>query len=148
MTYMTNIWMQGEKLTRTDNTTINGKLAATGQFDGVINKNQVTVHLATVQWARDKIFRFQVATPPGSDAATLDAVKRLTQSLRPITAQEMQTLRPYHLRLVKAGAGDSVATLAAKSALLEYKEQTFRALNGLTDNENVMVGQLYKVIGE
>ena len=148
MTFMTNIWMQGEKLTSTDNTTINGKLAATGQFDGVINKRQVTVHLTAVQWTKDKIFRFQVATPPNADAATLDAVKRLTQSLRPITSQEMQTLRPYHVRLVKAVAGDSVATLAAKSALGEYQEQTFRALNGLAEGETVKPGQTYKLISE
>lgn len=148
MTYMTNIWMQGEKLTDTDNTTINGKLAAVGQFDGVINKRNATVHLTVIQWSKDKIFRFQAATPPDADAATLEDVKSLTNSLRPITEKEMQAIRPYHVRLVKAGAGDSVASLAAKSALDEYQEQTFRALNGLSGNEDVLAGQTYKIIAE
>ncbi|MDB5492444.1 MAG: peptidase family protein [Micavibrio sp.] len=148
MTFMTNIWMQGEKLTNTDNTAIHGKPAAVGQFEGTINQRPVTVHLATVQWAKDKIFRFQVATPPNADAAILDAVKRLILSLRPITPEEMQAISPYHVRLVQAGAEDSVATLAARSSPAEYKEQIFRALNGLAENENVTTGQLYKFVGE
>jgi predicted Zn-dependent protease len=148
MTYMTNIWMQGEKLMNTNNIAINGKPAAVGQFEGVINKRNATVHLTVVQWSRDKVYRFQTATPPNADAATLDAVKRLTTSLRPISEKEMQAIRPYHVRLVTAKAGDSVASLSARSVLDKYQEQTFRALNGLSETEDAVAGQSYKIIRE
>lgn len=148
MTFMTQLWMKGEKLSRTDNITVNGKLAATGQFDGTINKRLATIHLTTVAWTKTQMFRFQVATTPEADAATLGAVDKFTRSLRPITAQEMQDIRPYHIRLIMAKEGDNVASLASRSSLAQHQEQIFRAVNGLGANDNVTVGQVYKVVTE
>lgn len=148
MTYLTQLWMKGEKLTQTNNITINGKLAAVGQFDGTINKRVAIIYLTAIAWNKTQVFRFQVATPPGADSATIAAVEKFTRSLRPITAQEMQSIRPYHIRLISAKDGDNVASMASKSSLTQNSEQIFRAVNGLGANDNVTPGQVYKVVAE
>lgn len=148
MTYLTHLWMKGEPLTGTDNIAIHGKPAAIAQFSGLINKQPVTVHLVVIQWTPTLVFRFQIATPPDADPATRESLKRFTGSLRSITPEEMQSIRPYHLSLVTAKAGDTVTSLANQSALKAFAEQRFRALNGMTPSENVTVGQMYKLVVE
>lgn len=148
MTYLTNIWMRGEKITGADNYTINGKLATSGDFQGVINKESVLVRLVAVQWSPNMFFRFQVAMPRNTGPDVQASLKQMTNSLRTITAQEQRELRPYHLKLVTAGAADSVSSLAMRSAMKTLQEERFRALNGMTASEKITPGRLYKIVAE
>jgi predicted Zn-dependent protease len=148
MTYMTHLWMKGEKLTGAENITISSRAAATGEFPGVLNGRAMIIHLVAVQWTSTTVFRFQMARPADSGAEVQNDLKRLAESLRPVTEKERQSMRPWRIRLVSAKAGDTVVSLTQSSPLQNLREQRFRAINGLDAGENVSVGQIYKVIEE
>ena len=77
-----------------------------------------------------------------------EELKRMTGSLRPLTAQERQSIRPWRLRAVAAGAGDTVATLARALPFADRREQHFRVLNGMDADETLEPGRLYKIVSD
>lgn len=146
--YLTQAWMRNEPLSNVETIDLNGKPAATGEFTAAINKRPVTVRLVAVQWSPTTIFRFQMAVPQGASPAVIDGLKRTTYSLRPMTAQEAASVRPYRLKTITAKAGDTVTSLSQNQPYPTLREQRFRALNGLNAAENVEPGKMYKVIVE
>lgn len=149
LTYLTSTWMQGKPVTGAERIDINGKPAATASIPGTVQGQAVTIRLVAVQWAPDKFFRFQMAIPGNAGAALVDELKRATYSLRPMTAQEKQSIRPRKLKIVTAGAGDTAASLAARMAVdTGDRAQHFRVLNGLENGQDIQPGQLYKIVVE
>ncbi len=146
--YLTQVWMQGEPLQNAERITINGMQAASAAFTGNVNGRPMTVRLVAIQWAPDRFFRFQMAIPQGAGQALVEDLKRTTYSFRRMTASEKQSIRPYRLDIVTAGAGDTVASLARRMAFDDLKEERFRVLNNLSAGEQVRAGQLYKVVVE
>lgn len=147
-TYLTQSWMRGEPLSNVETIDLNGKPAATGEFVAAINKRPVTVRLVAVQWSQNTIFRFQMAIPQGVSPAVTEGLKRTTYSLRQMTSQEAQSIRPHRLKVVTARAGDTVSSLSQSQPFSTLHEQRFRALNGLGAAENVAAGMMYKVVVE
>lgn len=144
--YLTQSWMKGEAVSNLETIDINGKRAATGEFKGLINKQPVTVRLTAVEWAPGTFFRFQMAIPQGVSGTVMDGLKRVTYSLRPMTASEIQSIKPYRLQIVTAKPGDSVTSIARNQPYPTLQEERFRALNGMNAAENVTPGVLYKNI--
>lgn len=147
LTFMNQVWLQG-KAAKVDSIDINGKPAATASIPGTVQGQPVTIRLIAIQWAPNTIFRFQIAIPNNAPSSLVEDLKRTTYSLRTMTAQEKQSIRPLKIRIITAGAGDTVASLSARMAVDQNREEHFRILNGLKPAENVTSGQLYKVITE
>lgn len=146
--YLAQEWMKGQPVSKIETIDINGKTAATAEFAATINKAPVTVRLVAVQWSNGTIFRFQMAVPKGANASVVEGLKNTTYSLRNMTSAEKQSIRPYRLKIVTAGAGDSVTSMSRNQPYKTLNEQRFRALNGLNPADNVEVGKQYKVIVE
>lgn len=50
--------------------------------------------------------------------------------------------------MVTVGSGDTAASLTAKMAVPTYKEETFRALNGLKPSDTLKAGSRVKIVVE
>ncbi len=144
--YITRVWMTDKALPDAERITINGNPAATASFGGAINGAPVTIRLVAVEWAPDKIFRFQMAIPQGASKGLIEELRRATYSLRSLTADEKRTIKPYRVRIVTAKAGDSVASLARHMPFATMQEERFRVLNGMRKGEQLAAGRLYKTI--
>lgn len=145
-TYLTRTWLRGEPAQNPEAITINGRRAATAAFPGTVNGRQVTVQLLAIEWAPGQFFRFQAAIPGGIGQAALDDMKRSTYSFRSMTDREKSTILPDRIKIVTAGSGDTVSTLAARLPFDQFREDHFRVLNGLKPGEQVKAGQKYKIV--
>ncbi len=148
LTYMKQVWMQGEKLADAENITINGMQAATGSFSGVVDGKQSLIRLVAVKWNANTIFRFQMAMPVNASATLVEDLKRTTYSLRALSAAEKRDVRPYRIKIVTAAAGDTAASLGRRMPFTTYQEERFRTLNGLPPGQALTAGQRYKLIVE
>ncbi|MGH1398971.1 MAG: M48 family metalloprotease [Alphaproteobacteria bacterium] len=145
--YLTQSWMKEKGLTA-ENITINGMRAATASFDGKLNGNASTIRLIAIEWKGDKFARFQIAYPKNATAELQNDLKSASYSFRSLSAAEKKKHRPYRVKLVTAGAGDTISTMAARLPYDDHKEERFRVLNALLPNEALVKGRVYKVIGQ
>lgn len=146
MTWTKNVWMKGEPLAGAESITINGMAAATASFPGKVNGQPMTVRIVAVAWSPDKMFRFQMAIPQNASADTIEGFKRTTYSLRPMTGEEKQSIRPWNIQIVTAGTTDTVATLARQQPFESLQAERFRVLNGLKGSEDTVPGKKYKLV--
>lgn len=146
LSYMTKNWMREQQLSGAERITINGMEAATASFPGKVSGRDVTIRIVAIAWSPDRFFRFQMATPRGASASLLDELKRTTYSVRPMTAQEKQTVKPYRLKAVTAQAGDTIASLSRMMPFDDHRELRLRVLNGLAPAEQLVPGRRYKMI--
>jgi predicted Zn-dependent protease len=143
--YIARAWLQNPEI-KVETIDVEGKPGATAAFNGTVGGRPATIRVMAVQWTADTMFRFQIAIPQGTDLGLVEDLKRATYSLRPLNAQERQSVQPWRLRSVTAGAGDSVASLAARMPFDSLREEHFRVLNGLNPGENVTPGTVYKIV--
>lgn len=146
LNYLTQTWIKNESLNSVESITVNGMPAAAAAFPGTINNRAVTIRVVAIQWQPNKFVRFQIAIPNNASSSLVDGLKRTTYSFRNMTANEQQNIRPYRVRMIVAGAGDSVASLARRQPFTNLQEERFRVLNGLKPGENLSAGQAYKII--
>ena len=57
-------------------------------------------------------------------------------------------IRPMQIRIITAGKTDTVASLAQRMAFSDYREERFRALNGLQPGDTITLGQRVKIVIE
>jgi len=67
-------------------------------------------------------------------------------SLRPLKPGEKTVAEGQHLRLVRARAGDTFASLAKASPLTEYSELTLRLINNMFPDGEPVAGEFIKII--
>lgn len=146
MTYLRQVWLKGENVSDAESITINGMRGATASFQGNINNQAMTVRLIAIEFAPNRFARFQIGIPNGTDAATVDALKRASYSFAKLSASEKAAVKPNVLRVVTAKSGDSVQSLAAKFPYSNLNVERFRVLNGLNPNQQVQAGQRYKIV--
>jgi len=147
MQYLTQSWMKGEPVEAPENISVNGMPGATASFAGNLNGKPVSIRLVAIRWG-NKMARFQIAIPQGVSSELVSALKSSTHSFRPLNDAERVDLKPYRVRIVTAGQGDSVSTLAARLPFPDLKEDRFRVLNGLAPGQGVKAGHKYKIISE
>jgi len=78
----------------------------------------------------------------GSDAVFLSSIK----TFRRLRDNELQLAEPSRLKLVKAGTGTRIATLAASSPIEKYPAERLRLLNDLYPDREPTPGQWLKVV--
>jgi predicted Zn-dependent protease len=79
------------------------------------------------------------------DAQASDLIAQLFQSFRLLSAQEAASLKPRRIRTVRAGAGDTARTLAARMATDEPMAH-FLMLNGRAAGDPVKPGEMVKLV--
>ena len=92
-------------------------------------------------------FIFATATPtPAFEAAFIETVK----SFRVMSASEVEALKPLRIRIVRAGAGDTVDSLAARMQGVDggLQRDLFLVLNEIEQPSDLIPGELVKIVTE
>ncbi len=145
MTYLTREWVKGEAVEAPENISVNGMPGATAGFTGNLNGAPVNIRLIAIKWG-NKMVRFQMAIPQSVSPSVVQTMKSAAYSFRPLSESDRQSLKPYRVRVVTAGAGDTVSSLAGRMAYRDMQEDRFRVLNGLAPGAQVKAGQKYKIV--
>lgn len=82
ISYLTEHWTKGKTIENLREISIAGRPAATGSYEGVVDGGAATVRLVAVRWSEGLVYRFQISIPHGTDAATVEELRRMTYSLR------------------------------------------------------------------
>ena len=92
-----------------------------------------------------QVYRFITAAPQTN--TNIDAVsRRITESFRVLSEQEIAGLKPLILRIATVGANQSEQTFANKMKGSSNPAQLFRLLNGLMLGETVSPGMKVKIV--
>ncbi|MGP9821827.1 M48 family metalloprotease [Salinarimonas sp. NSM] len=94
--------------------------------------------------AGDAVYRLIFAYRP-ADAGAETAFQSTLSTVRRIGEAEIAALARLRVRVVTAGAGDTLESLAARMQV-ERPVDTFRALNGLIDHTRIEPGRKYKIV--
>ncbi|MGJ3263555.1 MAG: M48 family metalloprotease [Salinarimonas sp.] len=122
-----------------EQTVVNGLPAAVASSRG----DEWRFRVAAVR-AGDAVYRLIFAYRP-ADAGAEAAFQRTLASIRRIGEAELAALTRLRVRVVTAGAGDTLETLGARMQV-ERPVETFRTLNGLFDNTRIEAGRQYKIV--
>jgi len=145
-TYLSRIWLKGEKNTPIKQTTIHGMRAAMTSFDGTVNNRQVTIQLVAIEWAAGEFFRFQIATPRGVSQSFIASLQKTPLSFRRLSTAEKENVRPKRLIILEAPTGSTVQSMAAKMKIDGNKVEKFLVLNGMFSGEKIIASQPYKIV--
>ena len=146
--YLQNVWVAKTRVSSVERITVNGMNGATGaaqirRRDGVFD-----LRFVAVQQNSQRIFRLLFFTPQKLTKQLATVLQRTTFSLRTISAREAAATRPWRLKIRPVRAGDTVAGLSQQMAVNNFKEETFRVLNGLRPEDQLRAGQLVKVVAD
>lgn len=144
--YLSEIWAPGASLTGLETITINGLEAATAAASVNTTDGEMAARLVAIRKDVQTIYRFLFLAPAGAMTSFSEEFRRTTHSFRLISAKEAAAVRPLRLHVFRASAGDSVAALAAAMPFDDFKEERFRALNGLTPGQGIRPGQWLKTV--
>jgi predicted Zn-dependent protease len=142
--YLANIWAADVPLTKVERFTVNGMAAATAQA----KVGDYNARLVAIEAAPDKVYRFLMGTKPAVGSRYEPQLHELVMSFRRISEAEARAVKPLRIRVVKVGATDSVASLAARMDFADFRVERFRALNGFGPTEVVHPGELVKLVAE
>jgi predicted Zn-dependent protease len=146
LTYLTKSWLNGKDVANAERIKVNGLSGATAAFSGTVNGSAANIRVVAIEWKPGMFFRFMIAIPPSAGSKVVTDLRKATYSFRKMSASEKASVKPPHIRLVTARAGDTSAKMAASMPFDSYKVERFRVLNGLKAGQEVVAGRKYKVI--
>lgn len=124
-------------------TTINGIQAAYSTARVATQQQQVDLTVFAYQWDSNTAYHFAMITPAGSG---LGPFSSMVQSLQRMSSSEAAAIRPRILDVVAVRSGDTIASLAARMAYNDLKQERFMVLNGLTSTSRLAPGQKVKLV--
>lgn len=123
-----------------------GREGATAIGRGNTQNGPVDAHIYVIKWQGASNWVFLFLTPAQLSGQMQQAFDQSALSLRDVDARSANAPPAQRLQVVSAGANDTVASLAARSAFPDYKEQRFRIMNSLENNESISPGYRVKLI--
>lgn len=145
--YLTGVWAEGIALEDIRPLTINGMEAATGWVRQDTPAGLFDFRLVAIRIESGVIYRFLFATRAHMTERLSEPLREATYSFRRLDRGEAESLKPRRLRVVAAGSGDTLESLAASSAFADSAMQRLSIMNGL-DGTEIAAGQLVKIVGE
>ncbi len=124
-------------------TTINGIPAAYSTARVNAQSGQVDLTVVAYRWDSNTAYHFAMIVPAGSGLGPFES---MVGSLSRISASEAAAIRPRVIEVVTVGPRDTVASLSARMAYNDYKEDRFRVLNGLIGGAAPRPGQKVKIV--
>jgi predicted Zn-dependent protease len=146
--YLRSAQIGGAQLTNVRSVTINGMPAAVGELRGNTPQGQVDVRVAAVRVDSQTMYDFLALGPSQAAASVNEAFQRTINSFHRLSPQEIASLKPLRIQVVTVRPGDTVQSLAARTAFPDYKLERFMVLNGLKQGEALRPGQLIKLVVE
>jgi predicted Zn-dependent protease len=129
-------------------TTINGMQAASGTFRGKTDQGTIDGRVMAIRFDDKTSYEFIFLSPPQATASLNDAFMRTANSFNRISSQEAATLQPLRIQVVQVKAGDTVQSLAERTAFPDHKLERFLVLNGLSQGATLRPGELVKLVVE
>lgn len=123
-------------------TTVNGIPAVFGTARVTSGQNQLDVTVYAYEFASNRAFHFTAIAPAGQG----NVFNTMFGSMRRISAAEAGAVIPRRIEVVTVRSGDTVASLAARMAFDNAREQRFRVLNGLASGDTLSAGQRVKIV--
>ncbi len=139
--YLKSGWMENVDPTSVDEFTVNGFRAATATATG----EQWSFRLYAVRFGSD-VYRFIFAAK--NKTAQVDrSFRESVSSFRRMSLKESEQVRPLRVKIVTAGAHDTVESLAQRMAT-DHQLERFRVINGLAANDRIKPGEKLKIVVE
>lgn len=140
--YLISGWIENIDIRSIEDITVNGFPAATATAQG----DNWGFRLYVVRFGSE-VYRFIFAAKT-RDEATDRGFRGSINSFRRMSLAEANSVKPARIRVVTAGANDTVERLARKMAVSDRHAERFRVLNGLQASDKVKAGDQYKVVVE
>ncbi len=121
---------------------VNGLKSAHVSADVAGQSGSRTVTIYAYEWAGDSAFHFISVRAAGS----ADPFANMYQSIRRLSASDAAAIKPRKIDVVTVKSGDTVASLSAKMAYPNFKEDRFRVINALTPTATLNPGQTVKIV--
>lgn len=138
--YLNSGWVNGLKAEQTTTGKINGLRAAYGEAAADGWNFNITLIRVGLQ-----VYRFILAAPQSTKNPAAIA-KHVSQTFRKLSRTEKRKLRPLRLKVIKVGATDSIARIAARMQGVQRRLDLFRLLNRLQPGEWVKPGVRVKIV--
>ena len=150
--YIPNVWARRSSFKRVERITVNGLQGATAtarvrQRSGTFDLRFVAIR-QRMNRSDDRIYRFMFLTPVNFTDRLSLGLRKTTFSLRSISFTEAQQSKPTRILVKPVRAGDGIQTFIRQMNIDDFKEETFRVINGLAANDNLRRGKLVKIISE
>ena len=146
--YLRKISVSGAPLSDIQPITVNGMPAATGALRGNTQQGPAELRVVAIRFDSNSLYQFISLAPVQSAQQALSALQQTTNSFHRLSAQEIAGLRPLRVQVVQVRAGDTVQSLAQRSAFPDHKLERFQVLNGLQPGAALRPGQLIKLVVE
>lgn len=140
--YLGSGWIDGLQTKSIETISVNGLPAATATARG----GEWTFRVAVVRLGTD-VYRLIFATRNLTEA-TDRKFRAAIDTFRRLGSDEAAEVKPLHISVVKAEAGDSVDSLSARMAVSDRQVDMFLLLNGLEKGAVVEPGRRYKLVVE
>lgn len=124
-------------------TRVNGLDAAYASVRANTGSGQADVTVFAYAFGPSSAYHFVLITPAG---AGIGPFSTMVNSMARMTDAQAAAVKPRRVRLVTVKAGDTVASLSARMAYTDYREDRFRVLNALAAGMSPRPGQRVKVI--
>lgn len=146
--YLAYDWGKQISLNNLERITVNGLDGATGTARVNTSGGAADLRLVAIRYDAGTVYRFLMLTPRNLTGELSEGLRRTTYSFKKLTDAEASALKPQRIRVVTVGAGDTVASLAARMAIEDHQVERFRVLNGLSEGATLTVGQQVKLVAE
>ncbi len=140
--YLASGWIEGIEPPSIAEFTVNGFPVATATATG----ERWSFRLYAVRFGSD-VYRFIFAAK--NKTAEIDrSFRESIGTFRRMSLKESQSAKPLRLKVVTAGAGDTVEKLARRMAIADHPAERLRVLNGLEPGNRVKPGDKIKLVVE
>jgi predicted Zn-dependent protease len=146
--YLRETWLKGAPLANFERLDVNGFPAATGTGQLQADNGPLDLRFVAIKTGPRTISRFLFVTTPALIGRYGAGFRDTTFSFRRLSEAERRALRPYRIAVVRAGAGDTVESLAARLPFPDHREERLRVLNGLEPAQTLEPGQSVKLLVE
>jgi len=124
-------------------TTINGIPAAYASMRANSQSSQVDLTVIAYEMSGNAAYHFVMMTPVGKGFGPFAT---MVQSFRRINAQEAAAVKPRRIDVVTVKSGDTIASLSARMAYDDYRQERLLTLNGLTASSPLKSGDRVKIV--
>jgi predicted Zn-dependent protease len=124
-------------------TRVNGVPALLVPVRVATREGEVELSLAVYEGGGGAAYHFMMVSSPGKGSAA--ALGALFGSFRLLSEEQVRGLKPREIRVVRAGAGDSLQSMARRMAS-DHPLDHFLMLNGRLPDQPLKAGELVKIV--
>lgn len=140
--YLSNSWARNVRIGNLRRFKLNGMNAASA----LARVNNYNARLVVIEYSPTRVYRFLLGTLPQVGGRYDKALQSVVESFHTISKAQAARVKPRRVRVVKVRSGQTVASLAKRMAFSSYREQRFRVLNGLGENQTLRSGERVKIV--